>query len=191
MTTNARNARFVKTHSRDGSGPVVVQVLPALVRGGVERGTIEMAKAIIDAGGRAVVISEGGPLVRHLDRIGATHHTLAVASKNPLGWRGTRRRLRRVLVSEGADIVHVRSRVPACIALPAAKSLGLITVSTVHGRFQNSNLLKRMVNARMLTTDYVIAISNRSQIQLCSRWCRRWQTRFCRPSDRAWHEAWS
>jgi glycosyltransferase involved in cell wall biosynthesis len=167
MTTNARNARFVKTHSRDGNGPVIVQVLPALVRGGVERGTIEMAKAIIDAGGRAVVISEGGPLVRHLDRIGATHHTLAVASKNPLGWRATRRRLRRVLVSEGADIVHVRSRVPACIALPAARSLGLITVSTVHGRFQNSNVLKRMVNARMLATDHVIAISNyvRHQIE--------------------------
>ena len=142
MTTNARNARFVKTHSRDGAGPVVVQVLPALVRGGVERGTIEMAKAIIDAGGRAVVISEGGPLVRHLDRMGATHHTLAVARKNPLTWGATRRKLRRALQAEGADIVHVRSRVPAWIAVPAARSLGLLTVSTVHGRFQNSNVLK-------------------------------------------------
>ena len=167
MTTNARNARFVKTHSRDGNGPVVVQVLPALVRGGVERGTIEMAKAIIDAGGRAMVISEGGPLVRHLDRIGATHHTLPVARKNPLSWAATRRRLRRLLDSEGADIVHVRSRVPAWIAIPAARSLGLITVSTVHGRFQNSNFLKRIVNGKMLAPDHVIAISNyvRNQIE--------------------------
>ena len=167
MTTNARNTRFVKTHSRDGNAPVVVQVLPALVRGGVERGTIEMAKAIIDAGGRAVVISEGGPLVRHLDRMGATHHVLAVARKNPLGWGATRRKLRRLLQTEGADIVHVRSRVPAWIAVPAARSLGLITVSTVHGRFQNSNFLKRMVNAKMLATDHVIAISKyvRHQIE--------------------------
>lgn len=167
MTTNARNARFVKTHSRDGNGPVVVQVLPALVRGGVERGTIEMAKAIIDAGGRAIVVSEGGPLVRHLDRMGATHHTLAVARKNPLSWGATRRQLRRILQSEGADIVHVRSRVPAWIALPAARSLGLSSVSTVHGRFQNSNLLKRVVNSKMLATDHVIAISDyvRHQIE--------------------------
>ena len=167
MSTNARIARFVKSHSRDANGPVVVQVLPALVRGGVERGTIEMAKAIIEAGGRAVVISGGGPMVRHLDRIGATHHILPVGNKNPLSWPGTRARLRRVLVREGADIVHVRSRVPAWIALPAARSLGLVTVSTVHGRFQNSNLLKRFFNRKMLAPDHVIAISKyvRSQIE--------------------------
>ena len=167
MSTNARIARFVKSHSRDGNGPVVVQVLPALVRGGVERGTIEMAKAVIEAGGRAVVISGGGPMVRHLDRIGATHHVLPVGNKNPLSWPGTRTRLRRILVKEGADIVHVRSRVPAWIALPAARSLGLVTVSTVHGRFQNSNLPKRFFNRKMLAPDHVIAISKyvRGQIE--------------------------
>ena len=166
MSTNARIARFVKSHSRDGTGPVVVQVLPALVRGGVERGTVEMAKAVIEAGGRAVIISGGGPMVRHLDRIGATHHTLPVGNKNPLSWPGTRGRLRKILVREGADIVHVRSRVPAWIAIPAARSLGLITVSTVHGRFQNSNILKRFFNSRMLAPDHVIAISNYVQSQI-------------------------
>ena len=88
MTTNMRTAGFVKSHSQSGQGPVIVQVLPALVRGGVERGTIEMARAIIGAGGKAVVISSGGPLVRHLDRIGAVHHTLPVGVKNPLAWSG-------------------------------------------------------------------------------------------------------
>lgn len=151
---------FVKTHSRNGAAPVIVQVLPALVRGGVERGTIEMARAIVAAGGRAVVISAGGPMVRHLDRIGAVHHTLPVGSKNPLSWPGIRRRVRRVLVDEGADLVHVRSRMPAWIALPAAKSLKLATVSTVHGRVRDSNPLKRMVNGKMLASDHVIAISN-------------------------------
>ena len=107
MTTNARNAAFVKSHSRGGTGPVIVQVLPALVRGGVERGTIEMARAIIGAGGKAVVISGGGPMVRHLDRLGAVHHTIPVGVKNPLSWSGIRRRVRKVLKDEGADIVPV------------------------------------------------------------------------------------
>ena len=160
MTTNARIARFVKSHSRSGEAPVVVQLVPALVRGGVERGTIEMARAIIEAGGRAVVISGGGPMVRHLDRIGATHHKIPVGVKNPLSWGGIRRQVRRALVDEGADIVHVRSRVPAWIALPAARSLGLITVSTVHGRFQNSTMMKRLFNGKLLMTDHIIAISN-------------------------------
>ena len=92
MTTNMRTAGFVKSHSQSGKGPVIVQVLPALVRGGVERGTIEMARSIINAGGKAVVISSGGPLVRHLDRIDAVHHTLPVGVKNPLAWSSLRRR---------------------------------------------------------------------------------------------------
>lgn len=166
MTTNARTSRFVKSHSRNGQGPVIVQLVPALVRGGVERGTIEMARAIIEAGGRAVVISGGGPMVRHLDRIGATHHRIPVGVKNPFAWTGLRRQVRRVLVDEGADIVHVRSRIPALIALPAAKSLGLITVSTIHGRFQNSNLMKKVFNGKMLMTDHVIAISNHVKSQI-------------------------
>ena len=58
--------RFVKKHSQSGDGPVIVQVLPELVRGGVERGTVEMAEAIIAAGGKAVVVSNGGPMERHL-----------------------------------------------------------------------------------------------------------------------------
>jgi glycosyltransferase involved in cell wall biosynthesis len=167
MTTNARTSRLVKSHSRNGNGPVIVQLVPALVRGGVERGTIEMARAIIEAGGHAVVISGGGPMVRHLDRLGATHHQIPVGVKNPLSWGALRRQVRRVLVDEGADIVHVRSRMPAWIALPAAKSLGLITVSTIHGRFQNSSMLKRIFNGKMLMADHIIAISDyvKSQIE--------------------------
>ena len=167
MTNNIRTAGFVKSHSQSGQCPVITQVLPALVRGGVERGTIEMARAIIDAGGKAVVISSGGPLVRHLDRIDAVHHTLPVGVKNPLAWPSLRRRVKRILKEEGADVVHVRSRVPAQIVLPAAKSLGIISVSTVHGRFQNTSLLKRIFNGKMLSADQIIAISRyvKSQIE--------------------------
>ena len=53
----------------------------------------------------------------------------------------------------------MRSRVPAQIALPAAKSLGIISVSTVHGRFRNTSLLKRIFNGKMLVADHIIAIS--------------------------------
>ena len=152
--------RFVKKHSHSGDGPVIVQILPELVRGGVERGTIEMAEAIIAAGGKAVVVSNGGPMERHIVRCGAVHYRLPVNVKNPLKWASTRQRLGVILRDEGADIVHVRSRVPAWIALPIAKKMGLITVSTVHGRFHSSSTMKRIYNGKMLKTDHVIAISN-------------------------------
>ena len=117
-----------------GKAPVIVQILPALVRGGVERGTVEMARAIQAAGGRAVVISSGGPLVRHIERFGGKHIKLPVHVKNPLRWHGLRHQMRAILTAEDADIVHVRSRVPAWIALSVAKALHIATVSTVHSR---------------------------------------------------------
>lgn len=140
--------------------PVVVQILPALDLGGVERGTVEVAKAVIAAGGKAVVISNGGQLEVQLQRIGAAHVKLPVHSKNPLKWGRIRRDVKRVLMEYGADIVHVRSRAPAWIALPAAKALGLATVATIHGKFGTTSFFKRRYNAKMLTADHVIAISH-------------------------------
>ena len=82
----ANALRLSKSKTPLENRPVIVQVLPALERGGVERGTVEMAQAIENAGGRAVVISAGGSLERHIVRCGATHHTLPVHEKNPLKW---------------------------------------------------------------------------------------------------------
>lgn len=160
MPTNSSQADEVRK-------PVIVQILPALDVGGVERGTIEVAKAISEAGGKAVVISHGGQLVSQLQRIGAEHIKLPVHSKNVLKWGGIRRSVKRALEECGADIVHVRSRAPAWIALPAAKALGLATVTTIHGKFGTTSFLKRFYNGKMLTSDHVIAISDyvKSQVE--------------------------
>ena len=154
----APKSKLLKQRGR--ATPTIVQILPAMVRGGVERGTVETADAIQKHGGRAIVISHGGPMVRHLDRLGVTHHQLDVHSKNPFRWPQIRRRLKAILASEGADLVHVRSRAPAWIALPAAAALGMATVSTVHGRFIALSAFKRLYNRKLLKTDHVIAISN-------------------------------
>ena len=139
--------------------PVIVQILPALNLGGVERGTIEMARAITEAGGKAVIISSGGQLVPQLQRVGAHHITLPVHVKNPLKWGGVRRQLRNHLKEQGADIVHVRSRAPAWIALPVAKKLGIASLSTIHGKFKAQNIFKKIYNAKILSAQKLIAIS--------------------------------
>ena len=150
----------VKFKRLSGRRPVIVQILPALVGGGVERGTVEMVHAIQAAGGHAVVISNGGPLVRHIERFGGKHISLPVHVKNPLRWPGLRRQLKTIFQTEGADIVHVRSRVPAWLALNVAKSMGIATISTVHSRFITKSFLKRRYNAKLLDAGQVIAISN-------------------------------
>jgi glycosyltransferase involved in cell wall biosynthesis len=141
-------------------GKTILQILPNLKQGGVERGTIEMAKAIADAGGTAIVVSGGGAMVAQLQRIGVEHITLPVGSKNPLRWPSIRRKLRLIMTDNNIDLVHVRSRAPAWIAIPAAKVLKIPVVTTVHGRFKATNMFKKYYNSIMMRADRIIAISD-------------------------------
>ncbi len=142
-----------------GRTPGVLQVLPHLAAGGVQRGTVEIARALVNAGWRAIVASEGGPGVAALEAVGGTHLTLPVARKNPLTmWRNADQ-LARLIERQGVDIVHARSRAPAWSAAIAARRTGRRFVTTFHGTYGHANALKRQYNAVMTRADAVIAIS--------------------------------
>jgi len=143
-----------------GRMATVMQVLPALVQGGVERGTIEIAGAVVKAGGRAIVVSSGGPMVHDLTRVGAEHVTLPIGSKNPLTMHGNIAQLEKLIREFGVDIVHVRSRAPAWAAWRAARNTGVHFVTTFHGVYSSGNWFKRRYNAVMVRGERVIAISN-------------------------------
>ncbi len=164
--TDDSTAGMVAQPIADGeSGPdarraTVLQVLPALdAGGGVERGTVEIAAAVADAGGRALVASAGGDLVHELNRAGAEHFILPLASKNPLVMRANVGRLVQLIESEGVDIVHARSRAPAWSAHYAARRTGRHFLTTFHGTYSAGNWLKRRYNAVMTRGERVIAIS--------------------------------
>jgi glycosyltransferase involved in cell wall biosynthesis len=114
----------------------VVQLLPALDAGGVERSTLEIAQALVRVGHRAIVVSAGGRLLPQLQALGAEHVALDIGSKSLLSLRHVRP-LRRLLVDQHVDIVHARSRLPAWIGrmalrgVPAARRPHFVT--TVHG----------------------------------------------------------
>jgi glycosyltransferase involved in cell wall biosynthesis len=140
--------------------PAVLQVLPSLVTGGVERGTIEMAQALVAAGWQAVVASSGGPLVRETARAGARHVTLPLASKNPLVIRTNIGRLAEVIERHTIDIVHARSRAPAWSAHWAARRTGRHFVTTFHNAYGAGSRLKHIYNSVMAKGERVIAISD-------------------------------
>lgn len=114
----------------------VVQLLPALESGGVERSTLEIAQALVAAGHRAIVVSAGGRLVPRLQALGAEHVTLDIGRKSLLTLRHVRT-LRALLLREGADVVHARSRLPAWIGVLALRGIDAARrphlVTTVHG----------------------------------------------------------
>ena len=137
----------------------VLQVLPALVSGGVERGTVEIAEALRDAGMRALVVSSGGPMERDLARAGATHITLPLDSKNIFVMRRNARKLARLIKDEGVDLVHARSRAPAWSAYWATRRTDTPFVTTFHSPYGLGGPLKKLYNAVMGKGDRVIAIS--------------------------------
>jgi glycosyltransferase involved in cell wall biosynthesis len=143
-----------------GRAPVVLQVLPSLVSGGAERGTVELAGALVAAGWTSYVASGGGPLEREIARAGATHLTLPLASKNPLVMRRNTVELIRLIRRLGIDVVHARSRAPAWSACAAARATGRHFVTTFHNAYGARTALKRRYNSVMAQGDRVIAISD-------------------------------
>lgn len=139
--------------------PTILQVLPELNSGGVERGTVDMAKAIRRGGGIALVASEGGSMLPQLTHAGIQHFTLPLASKNPwVIWRNARR-LARLIREQHVDIIHARSRAPAWSAWLAAKRTGCRFVTTFHGTYGLSGFMKRQYNSIMTRGERVIAVS--------------------------------
>ncbi len=142
-----------------GRPPAVLQVIPSLITGGVERGTIDLARALVAAGWSAVVASAGGPLERELARTGATHVQLPLASKNPLTIRRNVRALAEIVRHHRIDIIHARSRAPAWSAWPAAQVTRRRFVTTFHNAYPNDLPFKQRYNAVMARGERVIAIS--------------------------------
>src|SRR5580704_5386283 len=103
----------IPTARQEARPPAVLQVVPSLDSGGVERGTVEIATALAAAGWTAYVASAGGTMERELARAGIAHIHLPLASKNPLTIRRNVGALARVIREHQIDIVHARSRAPA------------------------------------------------------------------------------
>jgi glycosyltransferase involved in cell wall biosynthesis len=132
----------------------IVQLLPELNEGGVERGVVEINRELVRRGVTSTVISAGGRLVGRIEADGGRHVALDVCSKNPLTFFLRAARLRRALSGARPDIVHVRSRVPAWLLAAANRDLRLPVVSTVHG-FNSVNAYSRI----MTRADRVICAS--------------------------------
>ena len=135
----------------------VLQTLPALDTGGVERGTVEVAAELARRGHRSLVISGGGALTAELSGSGSRHYAWPIGKKSPftLLLAG---RLRRFLREENVDILHARSRLPAWVAYLAWKTMPAqdrpVFITTVHGPYRAGRY-----SAVMTRGQRVIAVS--------------------------------
>lgn len=117
----------------------VLQVLPSLHVGGVERGVIDLARAMKKRGEYPVVMSSGGELVGELQKIGVPHYELPVHKKSLLGLALVPK-IAEIIHRERIEVVHARSRVPAWLAWLAARRAGVPFVTTCHGYYSHHPL---------------------------------------------------
>jgi glycosyltransferase involved in cell wall biosynthesis len=122
----------------------ILQILPELNVGGVERGTLDLARYLVDHGHTSVVVSHGGALVASLQAQGSRHYILPVHRKNIFTAWHCVKELRRIIIDEKVDVVHARSRVPAWIAYFATRKTDAEFVTTCHG-YYSQNFMSRIM----------------------------------------------
>ena len=141
------------------AGRAILQVVPALDAGGVERTAVDVARAVAAAGGRSLVVSAGGRLEAELEAAGVIVRRLPLESRSPTTVLASARALRRLVSEERIDLVHARSRLPAWPAMWAARGAGAAFVTTYAGIYNARSGLKRAYNRIMARGDVVIANS--------------------------------
>ena len=137
----------------------VLQIIPSLDTGGAELSAIEISEAIVRAGGRSIIATEGGRLEITAREQGAEILRFPAATKNPARMLANSRALIRISRQEKIQLLHARSRAPAWSALWAARHAGLPFVTTYHGAYNENGPFKRFYNSVMARGDIVIANS--------------------------------
>jgi len=138
----------------------VLQVIPALDAGGAERTAVDVARAVVEAGGKAWIATKGGRLAAEAVKAGAVIVEGPYETKNPLTiWRNAAT-LADLARKENIAIIHARSRAPAWSAYLAAQRTGAKYVATYHGIYNAKSGLKRWYNGIMARGDAVIANSH-------------------------------
>jgi len=139
--------------------PTILQIIPTLETGGAERTVIEVAEAIVRAGGRALVASEGGRLSAELKTVGGELIRFPAGAKNPARIIDNARRLAAMVRERRIDLIHARSRAPAWSAFLASRWTKRPFVTTYHGIYNQKSALKAWYNGVMARGQIVIANS--------------------------------
>ncbi len=112
----------------------MVQIVPRMEVGGVERGVVDVARYFSSSHEEVIVVSGGGRLVSELKKEGVVHYTLNVHRKSPLTLLSIPR-LRWIIKKEKPDIIHCRSRVPGWVGFFATRNTDTDFITTAHGKY--------------------------------------------------------
>ena len=140
----------------------ILQITPSLetTGGGVERGTLDVAKEIAEVGYKSVILTSGGEMAEKYKHKGVLNFYLSVEKKGLINYFRLKNKFQKLLKIIKPDIVHVRSRWPAFCLNSIIKTEKIPLITTYHGTYSgNTNFLKKRYNSVMVEGDKIIAIS--------------------------------
>ena len=141
------------------AGRTIMQIAPPSPGAGDRSATLAVAEALIEAGARALVVSDPGEIASEAQAVGALHVPFPASTGNPLAMMVNVRRLARILANERVDLVHARSRASAWVALGACRKLKRALVTTIPGDGPSSRPRTSFESA-VADGDLVVAASN-------------------------------
>ena len=122
----------------------ILLTLAGLDIGGAETHVAELATELHRRGHKVIVASGGGVYADELEAIGIRHYTVPLTRRNIGDMLRSRRMLKKIIRKEKPDIVHAHARIPAFIIDTLKKSCNFVFVTTVHGAFDTSFILRHL-----------------------------------------------
>jgi len=137
----------------------LVQIVPSLDSGGVERGTVDVANFLAEKKIQNFIITSGGKMIKELDNNFIHVHQLPVDSKNFFSYPLIGRKINKFIKANNINIVHVRSRGPAWMINLMAKN-NINTIATFHNVYGGNSYLKKIYNNGLSKMNHLVAISD-------------------------------
>jgi glycosyltransferase involved in cell wall biosynthesis len=142
------------------AGATILQLVPALRDDSVGRTAVDIARALLQSGARAMVAGKDGPLVDELAAIGGEFLPMATDTFNPLRIHANTRRLVNLIGSERIDIVHAHSAGAAWSALAATHRMPVFLVTSFPDRLPAASWPGTLFGRSLARGDRVIAPSS-------------------------------
>ena len=122
----------------------ILMATMALDIGGAETHIVELSKALVRRGHEVLIVSNGGVYVPEAEDAGVRHYEAPLHRRAVGEMRRSYGILKEIIQREKPDIVHAHARIPAMLCGLLAKKMKFPFVTSCHGVYQVSGVLRTL-----------------------------------------------
>jgi len=155
---------------RSLAGATILQIVPALRDDAAGHAAIDVAVTLLQAGARAVVAGDDGPLVGELRAIGGEFLPMVNDTIDPFRIRRNARVIASLIAGQRIDVVHAQSAGAAWSALQATRRQPVFLVTSFGDRLTGDSWPQHFYRASLARGGRVIAPSSYVSLAMIERY---------------------